>query len=515
VSQTSRTQRYLAAVSLGYLNMAVVTLVGLWLTPLLLGRLGEQDWGLWLVSGQLLGYLTLIDLGVVALVPRETSAAVGRAGSLEAAQDLPDLLGQAARLTRWQVPLVAVAALGLWVALPEKWQGLRGPLVPMLVGYVLLFPLRLYPAVLQGLQDFGFVGRLQLASWALTTLTSVTLVLLGAELHALTSSWLLSQVVTSLGCWVRLRRRYPSVLPRLLPPLRWESAREHLRRGVWVSIGQVATLMMVNTDMLLIGSLLGPAAAVPYSCTSKLVSVLANQPHLLAQSAGPALAELRAGLERSRLLQVSTAVAQAMLLVSGGVACVVLATNGAFVGWWVGPSYYEGMGLTVLLLVAMLLRHWNFTLVQALFYFGQERRLTWTGLGDALVTVGACMLLVPRLGAVGVPLGTICGVGLVSLPSNLRQMGRELQQPLREVVRPLASWAWRFLLAAGVCAAAGVLLPLQGFLLLAAAATSAALLYGLLVLPVVLAPPLGLYTRPRLARLPPPLRRLVPSLDTP
>ena len=76
----SRTRRFLGGVAFGYANQALVTLVGLWLTTFLLLRLGQDDYGLWLVGTRILGYLMLLDLGVVALLPREVAFATGRAG---------------------------------------------------------------------------------------------------------------------------------------------------------------------------------------------------------------------------------------------------------------------------------------------------------------------------------------------------------------------------------------------------------------------------------------------------
>ncbi|MDQ3804559.1 MAG: hypothetical protein M3416_12090, partial [Acidobacteriota bacterium] len=76
-----RTKRFIGGVGYGYANQVVVTLTGLWLTPFLLGRVGQHDYGLWLVGAQVMAYLMLADFGVVALLPRETAFATGRAGA--------------------------------------------------------------------------------------------------------------------------------------------------------------------------------------------------------------------------------------------------------------------------------------------------------------------------------------------------------------------------------------------------------------------------------------------------
>jgi len=46
----SRTNKFIGGLTVGYVNMALVTLTGLWLTPFLLKRLGNTITGFgWLV----------------------------------------------------------------------------------------------------------------------------------------------------------------------------------------------------------------------------------------------------------------------------------------------------------------------------------------------------------------------------------------------------------------------------------------------------------------------------------
>ena len=53
----NRSARVFGGVGLGQAHLVLVTLVGLWLTPVLLARVGQHRYGLWLVGLQLLGYL--------------------------------------------------------------------------------------------------------------------------------------------------------------------------------------------------------------------------------------------------------------------------------------------------------------------------------------------------------------------------------------------------------------------------------------------------------------------------
>ena len=51
----SRAGRVVGSVTLGQAHLVLATLVGLWLSPVLLGRVGQHEYGLWLVGLQLLG----------------------------------------------------------------------------------------------------------------------------------------------------------------------------------------------------------------------------------------------------------------------------------------------------------------------------------------------------------------------------------------------------------------------------------------------------------------------------
>ena len=96
----TRTHRFLGGLGLGYFYLALVTAVGLWLTPFLLTRIGTRDYGLWLITTQILGYLMLLDLGVVALAPRETAYATGRALGGGDSADLSDTVARFRRVVR-------------------------------------------------------------------------------------------------------------------------------------------------------------------------------------------------------------------------------------------------------------------------------------------------------------------------------------------------------------------------------------------------------------------------------
>jgi O-antigen/teichoic acid export membrane protein len=496
----TRTHRFLTGFVTGYAHLILATIAGLWLTPFVLHRLGQSTYGLWLVGTQIIAYLLLMDLGIVALLPRETAYITGRTGGHDA-PELRQLIEKTLTLACVQTPVVLLAAvMALWW-LPASWTALRVPLAVVLGLFVLTFPLRVFQAALTGLQDLAFVARIQLIAWVVGTAINVVLILRGFTLPALAAGWCVTQATIITACGVRLAVRYPDAMPRRLVPGVIFGTRDYIGRSVWVSVSQVAQVLLNGTDVMIIGGLMGPAAVVPYACTSKLIAVLANQPQAILQSAAPALSELRTSADRGRLFKVSAALAQATLAVSGLVACIVLAVNAGFVRWWVGPDQFGGMALTLLLLAAMIIRHFNTTNVYALFCFGREKRLALTGLADGVATLALSAALVSTLGLAGAPLGAIAGVVLVSAPLNVGALSRETGVSRWQIVSTLAPWLWRFAMVAAIAGAVGASVQPSSFPWLAVLGGSAAVLYSLAVVAPLLRSPAGIYLRPLIGRI--------------
>lgn len=486
----TRTGRFVSGVALGYTYQALVAIVSLWITPFLLRNVGTSDYGLWLVASQIIAYLLLLDFGLLALVPREI--AYNDSENAEAS-NLNQYVSDIWRLLLLQTPLVALVCIGGWFLLPDDWDRLRGPLAPVLIGFVILFPARLFQSVLQGLQDLAYVGRVQIVVWSLSIVTTVVFVLAGYGLYGLSIGWLVGQMVIGPTCYLRIRRKFPRVLANSPYQPAWSRTKNHLRRGFWVHINQIGQILLSGTDILIIGWLFGPVAVVPYVITGKLVLLLGQQPGLLVQTAGPALSQLRGTGDRKRIGEVCGALALGVIVLSGAVFCVVAAVNEPFVSVWVGSEQFGGTLLTMLLLTTMLVRHWNITVAYSVFAFGHERRLAITGLSDGLVTFVGAVALVWLIGPVGAPIGSLIGVAAISLPANLRALSRETSVPIRVSFRHLNGWLLRFVPLAGIASLIPVAVPEASFLQIAVIASIVGTVYVGFMVPVAMRSSLSAY----------------------
>jgi O-antigen/teichoic acid export membrane protein len=178
---------------------------------------------------------------------------------------------------------------------------------------------------------------------------------------------------------------------------------------------------------------------------------------LLATSALPAVAELSAANDRDQLWRASRAVGIALLIVSGGLGLAVVSVNGAFVPWWVGPEQYAGPLVTLLAVLAMVLRHGCFSFNQIMYALGAERLLTVVAAADGVVTVIATIGWIWAFGIIGVPLGSLTGVVLIHAPAVVLWLGRAAGVGPISVLGWVAPWAMRFAVVLGFVAVASFL----------------------------------------------------------
>jgi len=486
----TRTRRILSSTGISYVNQAAIMALGLWLTPFLLQRVGQRSLGLWLVVNQTLGYLTLLDFGVIAMLPREVAVASGLSEPTRQAR-IASLVDRVRTIVRWQTLALAVLSLAIWWWMPAGWSELRWPLAMVLLAFVACYPLRVPNAVLQGLQDLPFLAKTQFAGWAAGSLTTIVLVARGNGLLGLVAGWTVTLVLPAVAAWWRLRTEHRSIASHSDSA----SATPYLKRSAWVSVSQIAQVFLSGSDVMLLARLLGPAAVVPYACTAKLVTVFANHPQLLMHAAQPALSELRASESRTRLASVATALSQAMLIMSGALTILILPVNEFFVTKWVGPSQYSGLPLTFALVTMMLMRHWNVATIYTLFCFGYERQLSLTSLADGALTLVLTAVLVWKWGAIGAPIASVISVILISLPMNTRSVAREMEMTSAAFLRRLTPLLASIALVAAAAGLLAVRYPAVTFGTAIERVVPLVIGYALLVAPLAWFGPLRPYIR--------------------
>jgi O-antigen/teichoic acid export membrane protein len=402
----------------GYFALATAMFVGLYSVPLAFRFVSKEEFGIWNVLGQTLGFLLLIDFGVSAAASRILAE--------------PMQAGDRDELDSWWTVLVAVlgaqAAIILGVGLLFERTILgHFPIPPELYGDAsLLWRTLIVVTALknpfQGLTGVLFcqnrLYHMHLGN-ALGGIANLALfyVLLraGWGLKAYVGAVVLSTFCMVAYWYLAVRR---SGLKLHLRPAGFSTAK---LKSLYSYSGSIFLLAMaaqvaLASQTMIVGSVLGMAAVSSFAVSQKSFTVLSQLLNRTVDAKTPRWLQLHvegrggeiAG-EWKRLMRWFTPI---VFFCAAG----LLVFNRSFVGLYVAPEMHEGRLFDLLLAGTLVVQQ----LARPLIFMFLMARKTW-GLSvvaviDAATQFGLACLFVRWWGPAGILLGALIGMLLTSTP---------------------------------------------------------------------------------------------------
>ncbi|HEX8650905.1 MAG TPA: hypothetical protein VF708_08680 [Pyrinomonadaceae bacterium] len=463
----SRKRKALITAGFSYTQFALAMASGILLIPLILSHLGAKTYGLWLASGELLAYTSVLDLGVFAVLPWMIAEADGR-GDRSAMRSL---------ITRGLfVGLIVGVALGgicllSWIFLPSLLKlttadsaALKGPLALLITTTALVYPLRVFNAVLAGLQDAAFNGMLAVSQLVLSIALTLSLLLTGYGLFSLAVAAAFPSLFAGIaGLW-----RIKTIAPDLLRGWSWPrltSIASLFGGGVGTWFGGFGWQLVAASSSLVIAYLGHPEWVPIYACTMKFSQLLMQVSWLLPDSGLVGLAQLHGEGSRERVRQVVGTMLQLYLVLSGAAACAILALNPGFVRLWVGPNLFGGLTLNALFAIGLIWLSLIHGLICSSAVLGNRLRVGMAQLVNGILYLILAVWLGRRWGLGGIALATLLSSGLTTLPFGAWLLKSVIGLELRWLVLELfGRWFLRIVPLLAVAYVLGAFGPLKNFL---------------------------------------------------
>lgn len=419
--------------------------VGLLLTPFVLGKLGREMYGIVIATTSAFEYMLLLRGGIGAAMRRHVTI-LSHSGRSEQAKEhyrAGFWLGNLAHLAILFAALFLADDFCRFLRLPEA-------AIPDASRGVFLVTLALIVSNLTGTFEVpiyatGRLHRIQAVSAAspwirlaivfaafsafLPTLGLYGGALLLAEIPAMLVLAFLAQRAGLAG----------PVVPR--PGLGDRAVRrEMLSYGGVALLSQVASLLYISTDNMLIGRIYGPGAVTHYSLGVRWEPIIRGLLWAPILALAPLFTQLEARSESDRSRQAvrrSVALAAALAVPFCLVPCVV---GDLFLAHWVGEEY---RGSAVYLIAMLAPASLTITLAPVWAALVGRGRIGWVAVGDlivALLNVGISLLLAlaAGLGLLGFALGNTIALLAKNLLLIPLAAGREETIPAtRDLLLPL------------------------------------------------------------------------------
>lgn len=442
-----------------YLSLGLNVAGGLLVTPLALRSLDAASYGAWLLTGDVLAWISLSDPGLSTVLTQRVAVFYGEKNGLAIGQGL--VSGMV--LTVLVVALLFGLGLAVLPFLSElvrldaaALHPVRDAFVVALVGTGLVVFSHTLFAVTQGLQSGPGNGLVYNGALLLSLVATVAGLARGWGLLALAWPVVLRGALYTLGNGAYLAWRLRA--EGIRPGFSRKNLRDLLQPLPLTLLARVSGALLANLENALLARRLGVAAVPVYALTRKGPDLARLVVERGVLAFGPALAlavgQNNAAATRRAVVRLGFALVWALGLLAGG----VLVFNGAFVRLWVGSDFFAGQPANALLAAAVLVQALTSALVALGVALGRVRRVSALQAGQGVLHAVCIGVGCWGFGLVGLLAGSLLSFG-VAAGVLVRLVGREIGLLAAERGLFLRETLRQIILVAGLSAGFWLALP--------------------------------------------------------
>jgi O-antigen/teichoic acid export membrane protein len=413
---------------------AVTILIGFFMSPFLVHKLGDPVYGVWTLLGSLTGYLGLLDFGI-------TPSTVKKVAEYRA-QDDQDAInrvvtgGVAVFMVIGAVSFLASVGISFFFndlfpnPLPPK---VAAELV-LLTGFNLAvtFPASVFIGVLRGFQRYDIDAGV--STLALIARSVLIVVLLRAS-YGIIALAIATFVFDMLRLGYLLRCVYKINSELRVSRHFFDKAEMRRLFGYSSHFFLIAVGNRINflTDSVVIGIFLSVAAVTPYSIALRLVTYLRE---LVIEMTGvlmPAITHLHTTQATEGVRELHIRATKYAALLSLPVAALFFILGDSFIGLWMGQRYVtqdHAQDLLYVLTVGILVHLIGTPTGSVLTGLGRHDIVARFSILQAITNLVVTLILVKRLGLIGVALGTAISMCCFFVWSNYIFFKRYLHQSI-------------------------------------------------------------------------------------
>lgn len=428
--------RIVRSIGTNWLLLGLNIGISFFMSPFVVNKLGSVYYGIWAISLQFTGYLYLMDFGVRESVIRYTSKYATRGQGRQLNQILSTALLLYLPITLGCIVLTLGCAWGvpIWFDIAPEY-ATEARLAVMFVGFTIAqtFIFNVFTGVLQGLGRFDIANLTGIVTTVVRSTLLVAALSLGYKLVALAAiQFFMAVVGGTIGAIAATRQLRKTGTPlRLQVPSRKRFAalrRNVLGYGFYVLINNVAQKINFASDAVVIGIFMPVSFVTPYAIAGSLIDYLRQLILSTAQVFNPLSSKLFTERRTEDLSLMLVQGAKLTVILTLPIALTFAVLGKQFVGLWMGQEYMESAGEVLLVLgLTQIISAPHYVVSSVLYGISKHRAMGLLRVGEAAANLILSIVLVQRMGIIGVAYGTAIShtiVVLVLLPTLVSRFVR-------------------------------------------------------------------------------------------
>lgn len=420
-------------VSSSWFSLGVNILVGIFLSPFILHRLGNTAYGAWVLVFSVTGYYGLFDLGIRSSIIRYVSTYTARE-DIEGLSRLVNtgFAGYTAIGTLAMAATIVVSSyVGSLFRIPPDFVATARVLFLIVGTSVSLgFPAGMFGGILEGLGRFYAVNATNLVS---TVIRAGLILLALTHGYGLLAVAVITVVLPLLAAGVRA-----AIVLRVLP-LRfgWKYVDRNALREI-ASYSSVSFLLMISyklrfkTDEIVVSAFLSVTAVAFFSIGDRLVDYTGEVVSGLAQLVIPMSGQSDAKGDMDQLRKIFVAGNRACAVVALPIAATLIILGKSVLTAWVGARYVATCYPVLLaLLIPSTLIFSQAASSRILYGMARHKSLAWVTGMEGIANLILSIVLIRPFGVLGDALGTAIPLTCTALFFLPRHLCRVLNMRIR------------------------------------------------------------------------------------
>jgi O-antigen/teichoic acid export membrane protein len=394
--------------SLNTLYLVATALISVLIMPFVVHSLGDRLYGIWALAAAVISYYNVLELGLSSAVGRFVAGALGSGDKqqLNRVYNTSLLIFTLIGLIVLVISVAAAAASTLFIKNPLDASIFWRAILILGASLAIGFPMRVLKGVLEADLRFGPSAGVDLLVLFIRTALLIVFIKMGARVVGLAWATLLANLPALILYPYFVRRNMPSLhLSRSFWKL--STSKDLFSYSIVAFIAQAGGLLRGNFSPFIVASFLGLGAVTHLKVVQSLNNYAVHVVVALIGVFQPVFsrqdgAKDYEGLRKTLLFSTKISLSVASLAAFG-----LLALGRPFITRWMGTSYLDAYPCFALLVIGV-----GFGIAQrpsayVLFALARHRFLAITVMIEGVLNIVLSVILVPRIGLLGIGLGTL------------------------------------------------------------------------------------------------------------
>jgi O-antigen/teichoic acid export membrane protein len=407
----------LRSVTATWAAVIVSAVVGFFLTPYILHRLGDEAYGLWVVIVALSDYYLFLQVGVRSSIVRFVS----RSLALHKTEEVNRVIATSFYFFMCAFVVVIVAAFSLYQHVGHFFSVKAvndhafGELF-LLVGIAQAFdfPISVFEGSLEAAGRFDQLYGVRIIGMLLRVVIIIWVLKAGGGLFGVGAATVLSTLSLR---FVSVPLAFREVEGFSLHPrgINKKVFREMLGYGVTSFSVGMSERLKNSLYPAVIAKFLSASAVTLFSLPTKLLNIPLNGIGSMTEFVSPLSSQLEAKQDKAALRRLLILCGETAFILLAPLAVLMLIFGKQMLGLWVGGEYTSTYPLLVLLTFGLGVNAAQYSLQSMLFGMGKHKGLIWMRLLEALGTAGLGIILMRYWGLWGYALATMVVAVVVNM----------------------------------------------------------------------------------------------------